>query len=419
MTINTGGRCSGPASTRFDRFAMTSENNVRDRNDSRTARRVLNIDCDVRILLITLVFIGVGASLVASSSSFFAGVHFSNHFALLRLHVIKIAIALVAMVLAICVDYRIYRKVSPLFLVVGVGMLIGLFLIPGAIRATRRWYYWATLRMALQPSEVARLALVFFLAWWISRKGNHIADFKKGFLPAVIAVCTVVGLVASTPNFGSATATLIIALTMLFVGGARVMHLAGLVGIGAGAGALVLWKVEYVRNRVFAFLNPEDSVTEINWQLYQSLIGLGSGGVLGRGLGESTQKLSWLPDSYTDFIFSILGEEVGLWGTLLVSGMFLLLALRALKLSRKCNDTFGEMLAIGIGCSIFWYAAMNMYVATGMFPVTGLPLPFLSYGGSALVVNAFAVGVLLNVSRHKSERKGHVRRRLAPAVGDI
>jgi cell division protein FtsW len=388
----------------------------------RVARRVLNIDCDCRILLITLVFIGIGASLVASSSSFFAGERFADHFALLRRHVSKIAIALITLVLAINIDYRIYRRVAPMFLVVALGMLVGLFLVPVSIRSTVRWYYFDKLQMALQPAEVARIAIVFFLAWWVSRTGKQMSSFKRGFLPPVIAVCLVVGLVAATPNYGSALATLVIALTLLFVGGARLTHLAGFVTLCAGTFLLRLWQEDYARHRILAFLNSGDAATEANWQIRQSLIGLGSGGLVGRGLGESTQKLSWLPDSYTDFIFSILGEEAGLVGTFLVSAMFLLLVLRAFKLSQRCNDTFGEMLVVGIGCSIFWYAALNMYVATGLFPVTGLPLPFLSYGGSALVVNAFAIGVLLNVSRHRSERNARSargQRRLAPAVGDL
>ena len=398
------------------RIVVTPRNN----QDGRVKRRVLNIDCDCRILLITLVFIGIGASLVASSSSFFAGELFEDHFALMRKHIFKIAVALVAMIVAINIDYRIYRRISPMFLLVAVGMLVGLFFLPGSIRETERWYYSTRLQMALQPSEVARMALVFFLAWWIGRMGNQMSDFKRGFLPPVIATCLVVGLVAATPNYGSALATLIIALTVLFVGGARISHLASVVAVGLLGVAGALWRSPYVRERVFAFLNPGDATTEANWQIHQSLIGLGSGGLLGRGLGESAQKLSWLPDSYTDFIFSILGEEVGLVGTMLVSSMFLLLVLRALKVSRHCSDTFGEMLVVGIGCSIFWYAALNMYVATGMFPVTGLPLPFLSYGGSALVVNAFAIGVLLNVSRRRSERDARgTRRRTALAVGDL
>jgi cell division protein FtsW len=392
----------------------------RDTKDERTKTRVLNIDCDCRILLITLVFMGIGASLVASSSSFFAGELFKDHFALMRKHVFKLVVALVAMLLAINIDYRIYRRVSPMFLLLGIGMLVGLFFLPGSIRETERWYYSATLQMALQPSEVARMALVFFLAWWIARTGKQMADFKRGFLPPVVATCVVVGLVAATPNYGSALATLVIALTLLFVGGARIAHMFGLVFAGSLAAVMTLSHAAYARERVMAFLNPGAATTEANWQIHQSLIGLGSGGVVGRGLGESAQKLSWLPDSYTDFIFSILGEEAGLIGTMLVSALFLLLALRALKVSRRCSDTFGEMLVVGVGCSIFWYAALNMYVATGMFPVTGLPLPFLSYGGSALVVNAFAIGVLLNVSRRRAERDAHGARRPTPlAVGGM
>jgi cell division protein FtsW len=404
---------------------MTPERNpdMARRRDDQKGRRMLKIDCDVRVLFITLVFVGVGASLVASSSSFFASDHFSDHFALLRKHMFKIVVALLALLLAINVDYRKYRKASPMFLVIGIGMLIGLFIVSGDIRSTERWYYSATLQMALQPSEVARMALIFFLAYWITRKGNQIADFKWGFLPAVGATCLVVGLVAATPNFGSATATLIIALTMLFIGGARLFHLVSFVTAGAATAAVVLWQFDYVRQRVFSFLHPGSAATDANWQIQQSLIGLGSGGLFGRGLGESTQKLSWLPDSYTDFIFAVLGEEAGLVGTMCISAMFLLLALRALKIARRCNDTFGQMLVVGAGCSIFWFAAINMYVNTGLFPVTGLPLPFLSYGGSALVVNAFAVGVLLNVSKHKSERSARNsrtrRRRLAPAVGEV
>lgn len=394
----------------------------RKKQQDREPRRVLNIDCDYRILLITLVFMGIGASLVASSSSFSAGEMFKDQFALMRKHMFKIAVALVVMIVAINIDYRLYRKVSPMFLLLGVGMLAGLFLVPGSIRDTVRWYYSAELQMALQPSEVARIALIFFLAWWISRAGKQITDFKHGFLPPIVAICIVVGLVAATPNYGSALATLVIALTVLFVGGARIAHLAGFVTITLVAAVMALSRADYVRARVDAFFNQGDGTSGVNWQIDQSLIGLGSGGLLGRGLGESAQKLSWLPDSYTDFIFSILGEETGLVGTMLVSAMFLLLVLRALKISRRCSDTFGQMLVVGIGCSIFWYAALNMYVATGLFPVTGLPLPFLSYGGSALVVNAFAIGVLLNVSRRRSERTAHgahVRRRIAPAVGDL
>jgi cell division protein FtsW len=185
---------------------------------------------------------------------------------------------------------------------------------------------------------------------------------------------------------------------------------------GVVMAAIGILSKDYVRERVLTFFNHDGGATGDNWQVYQSLVGLGSGGLVGVGLGNSQQQLSWLPDSYTDFIFSVLGEELGLLGTMVVSSLFLLLVLRALKISRNCNDRFGELLVIGLGTSVFVYAALNMMVVTGLFPVTGLPLPFLSYGGSALVVNAFAMGVLLNVSKPRTARESEPRRRRTRAA---
>lgn len=352
--------------------------------------------CDRRILLITVILMAVGASLVASSSSYFATAKFSDPYFLLKRHLVRLVIAGLFLLLAMHVDYRIYRKLSPVAFTVGVGLLLGLFVFGHAIRDTVRWYHIESLQMTVQPSELTRLSLIFFLAYWAARKGNEIRDFKRGFAPAAVAVVTVLGLMAAQPNYGSAVATATIAFLILFLAGARIGHLLLLgVGLVTTAGIRLL-SVGYVRERVMAYFNRADGA--LDWQPYQSLIGLGTGGIFGNGWGESRQKLNWLPDSHTDFIFSILGEEAGLIGTLFVSLLFLLLALRALKVSRHGNDRFGEMLVVGIGSSVFVYAMLNMMVTTGLFPVTGLPLPFVSYGGSALVVNAFSIGVLLNVS---------------------
>lgn len=362
-------------------------------------RRVMNLDCDVRILVIVLLLMGVGVSLVASSSSFFAGSAFSDYFALTRRHVARTVIALFAMILAMHIDYRLYRKAAPVMLVFGIALMLLLMAFGPTVRNVQRWLPLPVVGGSLQPADIVRTTMVFFLAFWITRSGAQLRDLRRGFLPAAAVIVAVAGLIAATPNYGTAAATVAIALVMLFAGGARLLHLAGFAAAGVGAGVLALMREAYTRERIAAFWNQGEAVTDANWQLVQSLIGLGSGGLFGVGFGDSEQKLSWLPDAYTDFIFSILGEELGLLGTLLVSALFLLLALRALKISRRCNDTFGEMLVIGIASSIFIYALLNMMVATGLFPVTGLPLPFLSYGGSALVVNAFAIGVLLNVSR--------------------
>lgn len=362
-------------------------------------RNMLQIDCDTRILFIVLVLMGIGLSMVASSSSFFASGTFQDGFALMRRHAVRTVIALFVLLVAMKVDYRVYRRMAPMVLLLGLTLMLGLFVFGKTLRDTQRWYLLPVFNTSLQPAEIARLSLVLFLAYWMTRAGRDLTDFKRGFLPAAIAIVLIVGTIAVTPNYGTASATLIIALTMLFVGGARLRHLAGFVSLGVVVAAVRFLQEDYVRRRIMAFFDRGTGGTEINWQVEQSLVGLGSGGLFGVGFGNSQQKLSWLPDAYTDFIFSIIGEEAGLIGTLLVSGLFLLLVLRALKISRRCDDTFGEMLVVGIASSIFVYAALNICVATGLFPVTGLPLPFISYGGSALVVNAFAAGVLLNVSR--------------------
>ena len=372
------------------------------RTPARERRRSLRIDCDVRILFIVLVLMGIGLSLVASSSSFFAGDRFDDHFALMRRHAMRCLVALVVLVLASRIDYRIYRKASPVLLAVAGLLLVGLFAAGREIRGATRTLGLPFVDAVLQPAEVARLALVFFLAYWVTRRGAEIEQFKRGFLPAAAAVAAIVGLIAATPNYGSATATFATAVIVLFIGGARPLHLAGFVAaVGAAAAARIV-QGGYALGRVLAFVGGGGASPAANWQREQSLIALGSGGLLGVGPGESEQKLSWLPDAYTDFIYSVLGEEMGLLGTLAVSGLFLLLALRALKISRACGDVFGEMVAAGVGVSVFVYALLNTYVATGMLPVTGLPLPFMSYGGSAMLVNALAVGVLLNVSRKRT-----------------
>ncbi len=381
---------------------------------------MLRLGMDTRFLVVTLFLMALGLSVVLSSSSFFAGGKFGDQFALMRNHAVRCVIALVVMFAASRVDYRVYRRMAPMLLLVGVLLMVGLFVFGVTIRDTRRWYLLPLIRTTLQPSEIARLALVFFLAYWATRTGRDFTSFRRGFLPAAVAIALVAGVIAMMPNFGTAVATIAISLIVMFVAGARIAHLAAFVGAGAALFTVEVLRHDYVRHRILTFLGlGGDASTGLNWQVQQSLIAFGSGGLFGVGFGDSEQKLNWLPDAYTDFIFSIVGEEGGLVFTLLVSGAFLALTLRAFKISYECSDRFGQLLGVGISASVFVYAILNMFVATGLFPVTGLPLPFLSYGGSALVVNAFAVGVLLNLSRQrpKESRAGRAKWNLVAPLG--
>lgn len=384
-------------------------------------RRMLQVGMDRRILVITLFLMAIGVSLVLSSSSFFAGGKFGDQFALMRNHAVRCVLAVVVLLLASRVDYRLYRRAAPVMFAGGVLLMASVFVLGVAIRGVDRWINLPFIKATLQPSELARTGLVFFLAWWITRAGSDIRNFKRGFLPAAGAIALVAGIAAAMPNFGTAAATVMIALIMLYIGGARLRHIGVFVGAGAALAAVEIAGHAYVRARILNFLGFGDgSNGALDWQVHQSLIALGSGGVLGRGFGHSEQKLNWLPDAYTDFIFSIVGEEGGLVLTLVVSGAFLALTLRGLRIAHDCSDRFGQLLGVGIAASIFVYAGMNMFVATGLFPVTGLPLPFLSYGGSAMVVNAFAVGVLLNLSRRRSKSPRQVRSRwetVVPVMG--
>jgi cell division protein FtsW len=371
-------------------------------------RRIVTprLECDRRTLIIVVVLTAIGASLVASSSSYFSATHTrsADPYFLLRKHIERILIAFIVMVVAMRIDYRLYRRIAPAVLGVAVVTLVGLFVFGHVIRGAQSSYAIKSIGVTVQPSEFARIALVLALAYWISRVGNRIEDLVRGYLPALAAVLVVAGLIAAQHDLGTATATMIIGFLMLFLGGAKVKHLSITAAAILCTVAVRVATTPYLLKRFIGFFNPGEHLSGINWQVYQSLISLGSGGVFGRGFGASRQKLAWLPDSHTDFVFSILGEETGLIGTLMVSLLFLLLVARALKISTRSSDRFGEFLVTGVACSIFVYAALNMFVAAGLVPVTGLPLPFMSYGGSALVMNMFSVGVLLNVSKKNSAR---------------
>jgi len=256
----------------------------------------------------------------------------------------------------------------------------------------------------VQPSELAKLALVIYMADVLTRKQEELTDFVKGLLPRLVMAGAIVLLIAAQPDYGSALAVAMIALVMLFLGGVRVLHIAGLTGAAAIVGAIAVHKVAHIAERWAVWRSSFDLSLEgldthgAGFQIYQSLVALGSGGAVGRGLGASLQR-AFIPDPYTDFAFSIWGEELGLLGSLGVGALFVFLMLRGLRVARRAPDLYGTVLAGGLTAMVTTYAVINIGVATALIPTTGLPLPFVSYGGSSLVVNMAAIGILLNVSR--------------------
>jgi cell division protein FtsW len=252
----------------------------------------------------------------------------------------------------------------------------------------------------LQPSDFAKFALVFHLSVLMAAKGETVKDFRKGFLPMLIWIGTVTVLVLAQPNFSMGAMIFAISLAMLFIGRARVSHIA--LTLGALVPLLVLYMLsaEYRMQRIMSYIGVGNGAGMQNarHQLTQAIIGFGNGGIFGLGPGGSHQRDHFLPESYGDFVFSIVGEEYGLIGTLFFMLLFLLIFLRGMKIARHARDELGRLLAMGITCTITLYALINAGVTLGILPTTGLPMPFVSYGGTAMLITCAAVGVLLNIS---------------------
>ncbi|HEX9592385.1 MAG TPA: putative lipid II flippase FtsW [bacterium] len=301
--------------------------------------------------------------------------------------------------LAVRTDYRRWERWVWVFFLVSTALLVAV-LIPGVgveANGARRWLRIAGLTM--QPAEVAKLAAVALLAHNLPGRGECLRDFRNGLLPQLIVVGIPAFLIYREPDLGGTMVMATVAMVLFYLAGARLSHLALLV---VAVLPVVLWKVvdiDYRVRRLAAFLDPWADPTDTGWQITQSLMALGSGGLAGHGLSSGVQKLYFLPEPHTDFIFSVVGEELGLLGTLGVAACFLLFAWRGLRVAVRAPTPFGQFLAAGIVVLITLQALLNMMVCTSLVPTKGLPLPFVSYGGTSLVLNLVAAGVLLNISR--------------------
>jgi cell division protein FtsW len=350
----------------------------------------------------TLALCLVGAIMVFSASAVMARDQYGNgsHFLLRQL--LWLACGLGAMMAVMNVDYRRLRRPVVIFSILfGVlAMLAGVFFLDKS-HATHRWIRIGP--ASLQPSELAKLAVIFYLAWFLEMRrrpdGFGMNDWKHTILPAIIPVLVLVGLVVIEPDLGTAVEIFIIAVAMLYVAGLNGKYI-----IGAGLASLpiiylLIVRVSYRYERVIAFLNPNADPQGHGFQLMQSLIAVGSGGFTGVGLMESKQKLFYLPEAHTDFIFAVLCEELGFIGGAIVLALFVVYGWRGMRSAFKTTDDFGRLAALGITVMILSQTMINLGVVLGMMPTKGIPLPFISYGGSSLLVMLLATGILLNISR--------------------
>jgi len=310
-------------------------------------------------------------------------------------------IGLALMPILMKIDYRQYRQ--PLFIWTVLGLLalaLVAVLFGPRINGAKRWFGIAGI--GVQPSEFAKLVVIFYVAAVLERRMDRIDDLKYSLVPVAVAIGLIVGLIMLEPDLGTALSIILIVAAMVFAAGISYRYIIGLALVALPAATVVLMSADYRRRRMMVFLNPWQDPLGDGFQVIQSLIAVGTGGVFGRGLMNGVQKLFYLPYPHTDFIYSVVGEELGLVGSTVILGCFCVIAWRGLRTAMRAPDRFGAFIALGITAMITVQAFFNISVTLGLLPTKGIPLPFVSFGGSSLLVSLIGMGILLNVSQHAS-----------------
>jgi len=350
----------------------------------------------------TLLLVCASIVMVYSASALVALERYQQPYLFVARQVMWAVLGLALLAVAMRVDYRAYRNDTFVWALLALVtlMLVGV-LFSAPINGTRRWFGFGGL--GVQPSELAKLACVLFTALVLERRMHRIDELSYSLLPIGIVVGVLAGLILLQPDFGTAIALLMIVVAMVFAAGLHYRYLVGTVLVALPVVYLVLVSATYRRRRLLAFWDPWADPLGDGFQIIQSLIAVGTGGVFGRGLMEGVQKLFYLPEPHTDFIFAVIGEELGLIGATGVLACFCLIGWRGLRISLRAQDSFGSFVALGITSMIVVQALVNMSVVLGLMPTKGIPLPLVSAGGSSLLISLVGMGVLLNISQHESE----------------
>ncbi len=353
------------------------------------------------LFLVTLILVGFGIAMVFSSSAIVAKEKFGdpNYFSFKQF--ISAALGLAVMFVVMKIDYHTYRHPAIVFsaLAVVVALLVLVFFLAAAAN-THRWIQLSG--FSVQPSELAKLALIFFLAYFLEKRKGRVNELAFTLVPIAVIVAMLAGLIVLQPDLGTAISLLVISAILLFVAGLDLRWIAVSIIFAVPTFYFLIFRVAYRRERILAFLNPWDQPLGRGFQIIQSLLSVASGGIAGLGFMEGKQKLFYLPEAHTDFIFAVVGEELGMIGTCTVLILFAIFLWRGLRVTLRAPDLFGFYLALGITMMVCVQAFINMSVVLGLLPTKGIPLPFLSYGGSSFVVMLAAVGILLNVSQQSS-----------------
>ena len=350
------------------------------------------------MLVIIMMLLGIGVVAVYSSSSMASEATYGGTLRFIIHHVLSIACGLAVGLGCLMAPYQGLRRSARWLLLLSIISLVLVFVFGQEVGGARRWFHLG--RWSLQPSELAQLSLVLYLADLLARTGGRLQEFWSGLLPPLLVTGLMAGMVLIQPDLGTAIAMGAVALLLFVVAKARWQHLVWIVAVAAVMLVILIAGAEYRRQRILAFLDPWQDPQGIGYQILQSYFSLASGGLVGLGIGGSLQRLFFLPSAHTDFIFAIIGEELGLVGTTAVIGLFALFLMCGFRIAISAQDLFSKYLVCGLVGLLGLEAMVNIAVVTGLLPTKGLPLPLISYGGSSMVMNLAACALIFQASRY-------------------
>lgn len=382
--------------------SMPKAQNMQKTQNAIKAQSVQKKSMDYSILITTIILVAFGVIMVFSSSYYVAessSAYNNDGLYFFKKQIVGAVVGLIGMIACSFINYRLFAKLKYPLLIIAAVLLVAV-LIPGVgqdINGSSRWILIAG--QSVQPSEITKFALVVFVAATISINKDRMKTFRYGMVPSLLVTGILCILIYRQPNFSAIVCIFVMVMVMLFVGGVNGLHMGLLTGGGLAAGFAMMFMQNYRVDRVVSFLDPWQYADSKGYQVIQSLYAIGAGGFFGRGLGNSQQKLLYLPYVQSDFIFSVIVEELGFLGALVLIGLFTFLIYRGIKVATKAPDLFGSALATGIISIIAIQVCVNIAVVTSSIPPTGVSLPFISYGSSSLVIFMCMIGILLNISR--------------------
>ena len=361
------------------------------------------------LLLVSFGLVAFGLVMVYSATSASAALENGDPAYYVKRQAIYAGLGLVLMFVFARLPFQVLRRLAPALVVASLALLVGVLVLGSAVNGARRWITFGP--AVFQPSELAKLALAIWGAAYLARRRPP-ATLKELWRPVGTLACIFAVLLILEPDLGTTIAIFVMLAGMLLVAGTPVRVLGSGLSIATALGVAAIWFEPYRRARIFSFVNPWHDAQGAGFQIVQAMIGLGSGGIFGRGLGQSIEKANFLPEAHTDMIFAIIGEELGLVGATALIAAYATFAYVGLRIALRCRDPFGKALAAGLTLLVCGQAAINIAAVMGLAPLTGIPLPFVSYGGSSLIVALAAVGILLNIAvGHGAEARAHVRDR--------